>query len=161
MQEIIAKIAAVFGAAVFTLTTLTGLALWLFKLFGEKWINNKFSERLEAFKHDRQKEVEHLRFEISKLFDRTTKLHQQEFEILPKAWSLLVRSYNAAASMTASFRTYPDITRMSLPHLEEFLSKAPLDSWQKDELRSAADKNPVLSRGNFLARPSSCAEALA
>jgi CRISPR/Cas system CMR-associated protein Cmr1 (group 7 of RAMP superfamily) len=109
MLETVEKIAAAFGAAVFTLSTLTGLALWLFKTFGDRWLSSKFSERLEAFKHDQQKEIEHLRFEINKLFDRTTKLHQQEFIVLPKAWSLLVTSYSAARSMTASLELSPNL----------------------------------------------------
>lgn len=141
MFEILEKVAAAFGAIVIASGTLTGLALWLFKVFGEKWLSNKFSERLEAFKHDQQKEIEHLRFEISKLLDRTTKLHQREFEVLPRAWSLLSKSYHAVKGVTAGLQTYPDISRMSAAHLEEFLSKSPLENWQKDELRSASDLN--------------------
>ena len=141
MFESLEKIAAAFGAVVFAGGTLTGLALWLFKLFGEKWLNSKFAERLEAFKHDQQKEIEHLRFEINKLLDRTTKLHQREFEILPRTWSLLSKCYHSVRAVTAGLQSYPDISIMSTPRLEEFLSKCPLENWQKDELRNASDRN--------------------
>jgi hypothetical protein len=147
--ETIEKIAAAFGAVVFTVGTLTGLALWLFKTFSEKWLNAKFAERLEAFKHDQQKEIEHLRFEINKLFDRTTKLHQREFEVLPKGWSLLVTSFHATMSMTAALQQYPDISQMTPAHLEEFLSKCPLEGWQRDELRNAAEKNSYYQQAIF------------
>jgi hypothetical protein len=149
MLEIAEKISALFGAAVLGLGGLTGLALWLFKLFGEKWLSNRFAERLEAFKHDQQKEIEHLRFEIKKLFDRTTKLNQQEFEVLPKAWSLLVTSFNAAMSMTAALQQYPDLAQMTSPHLDEFLSKSPLEGWQKDELKNATDYNHYYQQAIF------------
>ena len=121
--------------------TITALSLWLFKLFGEKWLDNKFAERLQAFKHEQQKEIEHLRFEINKLFDRTTKLHQREFEVLPEAWSLLAESYHTVKGLTAGFQSYPDIDRMSAAQMEDFLSKCQLENWQKDELRNAGDKN--------------------
>jgi hypothetical protein len=149
MLEIVEKIAALFGAAVFALSTLTGLALWLFKLLGEKWLSSKFSERLEAFKHDQQKEIEHLRFEINKLFDRTTKLHQQEFDVLPKAWSLLVTSNNSARGLTAALQSYPDLSRMLPEELDEFLSKSPLENWQKEELKNETDRNGYYQRAIF------------
>ena len=85
MFDSLEKLAAAIGALVLAGGTVTGLALWLFKLFGEKWLSSKFAKRLEAFKHDQQKEIEHLRFEISKLLDRTIKLHQREFEVLPRS----------------------------------------------------------------------------
>lgn len=102
-----------------------------------------------AFKHDQQKEIEHLRFETSKLFDRRTKLHQREFEVLPKAWSLLVMSFSETNSMTAVLQQYPDINQMTPPHLEEFLSRSSLDGWQKDELRNSADRNKYYQEAIF------------
>jgi hypothetical protein len=138
--------------------TLTGLAFWLFKTFSERWLSNKFAERLEAFKHDQQKEIEHLRFEINKLFDRTTKLHQQEFEVLPEAWSLLVKSYNAARGMTSPPQSYPDISQMSTAQLDEFLSGCPLENYQRDELRNAEDKNRYYQQAIFWPRLNSVIE---
>jgi len=42
---------------------------------------------LLAYKHEQQKELEHLKFSINAQMDRATKLHQREFEALPEAWS--------------------------------------------------------------------------
>jgi hypothetical protein len=141
MSEILTQIAAAIGVIVVTGSVLTGLALWLFKLLGEKWISAKFAERLEAFKHDQQKEIEHLRFEINKLFDRTTKLHQWEFEVLPRAWSLLTKSYYSVRALIAPYQSYPDISRMSVAEFGEFLEQSELANWQKDELQKAPDRN--------------------
>jgi hypothetical protein len=141
IKEFAGPILAAVGAVVVGAGGLTAIAFLLFKWLGEKWLSNKFAEHLEAFKHEQQKEIEHVRFEINKLMDRTTKLHQREFEILPKAWALLVKSYHSVRGVTASLRSYPDFSRMTPPHLEEFLADCPLQEWQKLELRQATDQN--------------------
>jgi len=140
MQSIINLAAAVF-AFLLGSGALLALALWFFKLFGENWLGAKFAERLAAFKHDQQREIEQLRFQISKLLDRTIKLHQREFEVLPKAWSLLAKSYHVVKGVTSPLQSYPDIDRMKSAQLDEFLADCPLQGWQKTELREAKDKN--------------------
>lgn len=140
-METIEQIFAAFGALLIASGAITSLVLWLFKLFGEKWLSSKFAERLEAFKHEQQKEIEHLQFEINKLFDRTIKLHQREFDVLPKAWQLLAMSYHAVNGLTASVQSYPDISRMTPAQLDEFLSESPLENWRKDELKNATEQN--------------------
>ena len=149
MIDFLLKIAAWVGIFLLSSGALVGVALWFFKLFGEKWLGAKFAERLEAFKHDQQKEIEHLRFEINKLLDRTAKLHQREFEVLPRAWSLLAKSYHSVKSFTSALQTYPDIDRMTTAHLDEFLSESPLMNWQKDELKAASDKNKYYQSAIF------------
>jgi hypothetical protein len=116
------------------------IPIGIFKLLGEKWLNAKFDERLAAYKHAQQKELERLRFEINALFDRTAKLHQREFEIIPQAWALLVDARSAVDSLTYPLQEYPDLNRMSEPQLEEFLEKSPLHNWQKAELKQENDK---------------------
>jgi hypothetical protein len=51
----------------------------------DKWIETRFSERLEAFKHQQNQEIEHLHFRINTMMDWNVKLHQREFDILPVA----------------------------------------------------------------------------
>jgi hypothetical protein len=141
MWDVVKELAAALGALVAGVGGVTAFAFVLFKWLGEKWLSAKFAERLEAFRHEQQKEIEQVRFEISKLMDRTTKLHQREFEILPKAWRLLVNSYHSAKKIIAAFQSYPDLNRMTPNQLDEFLAESPLQDWQKRELREAADKN--------------------
>ena len=76
----------------------TVAAAWAFlKWWGAKWIENRFSKNLEAFKGEQQKllevykaeqqrELEHLRHRLS---SRISKIHEKEFEVLPKAWLML------------------------------------------------------------------------
>lgn len=141
MAELVKEIAAWVTAVLAASGVLTLFAFWLFKLLGEKWLTNKFAQRLEAFKHDQQREIEHLRFEISRLLDRAVKLHQREFDVLPRAWSLTSKAFHGVEGVAASLQSYPDLQRMGAKQLDEFIAKCPLAEWQKQELKDSADKN--------------------
>ena len=115
-------------------------AYWLFKLFSDKWLTAKFAERLEDYKHSQQKELENVRFEINKLMDRTVKLHQREFDVLPEAWALLVDAHGITNAVISALQNYPDVGRMNEAQLNEFLADSPLENWQIEELKAADDK---------------------
>jgi hypothetical protein len=117
------------------------VAFLFFRFLGEKWMNAKFEERLASYKHVQQQELERLKLKINTLMDRTTKLHQREFDVIPELWSRLNHANVGIQSFIAVVRQYPDFKRMSDPHMDEFLDGSPLDGWQKAELRDASDKN--------------------
>jgi hypothetical protein len=121
--------------------------------FGESWINSKFSERLEAFKHAQQREIEHLKFQINASMDRAVKLHQREFETVPEAWSSLVGAFNSVKSFTSPFQSYPDLQRISDSDLEEFLEDTELSKSQKNEIRNSDDRNKSYQSVIFWHRP--------
>jgi len=95
--ESIRPLVTAIGALVLGGGALTTITYWGFKLLASKWLDSKFAERLQALKHDQQKELEELRLKINTLFDRTTKLHQNEFESLPHAWALINDAHAYAA----------------------------------------------------------------
>lgn len=111
-----------------------------FKLLAQKWLETKFSERLESYKHEQQKQLEQLRFKINALLDRATKLHQQEYEVLPEAWALLNDAFWKANSFVSPYRQYPDLNKMTATHLTEFLESSTLNGWEKEEVLAASDK---------------------
>jgi hypothetical protein len=84
--------------------------------------------------------LEQLRFKISSLLDRTTKLHQREFEVLPEAWAKLVDAHSATVAVTSPRQSYPDLDNMTPEHLTEFLEKSPLASREQNELSKAHKK---------------------
>jgi hypothetical protein len=133
---IVVWIFSAFGAV----GVVTGAAYGFFKFLGAKWLDTKFQERLEAYKHEQHKELEELKFKINTLMDRTVKLHQREFDVLPETWGRLIDAYGYTQSVISSFQQYPDVNRMAAPQLEEFLAKSPLRETEKDELRSAEDR---------------------
>jgi hypothetical protein len=141
IQGVIWPVLTAIGTFVVGGGAIVGIALWLFRLFGERWLSNLFAQRLEAFRHEQAKEIERLKFDISKMLDRSTKLHQREFDVLPKAWRRLAESFYTTNGVVSALQTYPDITRMGDEQLEEFLEASRLESWRKRELKEATDRN--------------------
>jgi len=63
----------------------TAIAYGAFTWFGKKWLEGEFAERLKAFKHQQNLQLEQYRYGIKALFSRITKIHEKEFEVLPTA----------------------------------------------------------------------------
>jgi hypothetical protein len=132
IKALLAFVGLVFGAG----GGIAVIAYGLLRFFGEKWMNARFDQRLAAFKHAQEKELEELRYKISALMDRTVKLHQREFDVIPEAWGKLTDAYGIVTAIISSLQQYPDLDRASGPELEEFLENASLANWQKDDIRS-------------------------
>ena len=141
MLDMLYKIAAAVGAFVIAAGGFTAISLLAFKLLGERWVGNEFAKRLETFKHEQQKEIEQVKFQINRLFDRATKLHQREFEVVPKAWNLLLNARRRTDALTAALQSYPDLSRMSSLQRSEYIETCDLENWQKEELKGSSDMN--------------------
>ena len=150
---------AAFGTVIAVGGGAAGVAYLFFRFLGEKWINAKFEERLAAYKHVQQQELERLKLKINTLMDRTTKLHQREFDTLPEAWSRLVSADGGIGAFTSSLQEYPDVNRMTAPQLEHFLDTSELVQWQKEELRSEKDKNRYYQKAIYWHRKAKAREA--
>ncbi|GAB3498912.1 hypothetical protein GCM10027399_24600 [Curvibacter fontanus] len=129
----IGAVAAIGGGVV-------AIAYAIFRKFGEKWLDTKFEERLAAYRHSQQKELEQLRFQINALLDRATKLHQREFEVMPEAWAKLNDAYWKVSAFVSPMQSYPGLDAMSDAQLEEFVSACDLNEWEKTELLEAEKK---------------------
>ncbi len=140
MKQTAMDLLALVGGGVAIIAGTVAVAYWLFKLFSEKWLTAKFDERLAAYKHQQQKELEELRFKISSLMDRTTKLYQREFDVLPEVWGKFVMAHGHVQSVTSALQQYPDLDRMPPEHLLEFLEKCPLANWEKEKIKNEVKK---------------------
>lgn len=115
-------------------------AYLFFTFLGKKWIDSRFAERLETTKLELNKELEETRYRINSLFNRVTKIHEKEFEVLPEAWHKMQNALGRISSFTSLFQQYPDINRMSPQELQEFLAKSIIYEYEKQELLQAGDK---------------------
>jgi hypothetical protein len=140
MSNILTEVLKLIGGVAVLGTASSAIAYLLFRTLATKWIESRFSERLEAFKHQQNQEIEHLRFRINTTMDRRVKLHQREFDILPETWSLLTEAFYTIEPITLGYQQYPDLNRMSAERLEEFLEESPLSGSQKAELKAVSDK---------------------
>ena len=143
------EIFAAIGAFILGSGAISAIAFGLFKVLGEKWLNAKFEERLAEYKHAQQKEIEQLRFRINALMDRTTKLHQHEFDVLPEAWSRLNDAFAQTSVLVSPIQSYPDLNRMTEEHINEYLKNTPLQEWEKAELMAQTDKTKFFMKRIF------------
>jgi hypothetical protein len=130
------------------------LVFAFFKWSGQKWVEQllnrdleKFKreqqEKLEGFKGEQQKELERLRHLLS---TRVSKIHDKEFEVLPKAWLMLNDLHGSVMrAVDLTIKHYPGFKSFSAAQLEAFLNSEPvsglLSDHQKNELQEAKDKD--------------------
>lgn len=116
----------------------TAIAYGIFMLLGKKWIEEKFSQRLEAYKHAQEKELEYYRSQINILFSRVSKVHEKEMEVLPEIWSLLHKAIGFVNIITSGLRLSPPFANMTEPEFDEYLKKSDLNEIHKSEIKQLA-----------------------
>jgi len=133
MLELIGQVLLAGGSA-------TVVSLSLLKWFGDKWIIHQLSQRLESFKREQSELLEQYRYQINARFNRITKIHEKEFEILPEIWCKLQDTYGHFQSLSSPLQFFPDLDRYSAEQLEAFLEECELHDFQKEELRHSTHK---------------------
>ncbi|MGE7157583.1 hypothetical protein ACQKJ1_28205 [Methylorubrum rhodesianum] len=105
-----------------------------------KWLDAKFSERLENYKHAQQIEIENTKLKINNLFDRNVRIHIKEYEYLPNIWAGLNEAYRSAQSMLGGVRQYPNLYSVSNEDLEKILDISGLEIYEKEKIRGSSNK---------------------
>ncbi|MGH9865530.1 MAG: hypothetical protein ACRD4H_08980 [Candidatus Acidiferrales bacterium] len=125
------------------------VAYGIFRWLGKTWLDQHFSKQLEQFKHDRQTELEQFRHDMNALYSRISKIHEKEFEVLPRAWVLLHEAHGAVHEVVIPLKRYPDFNMLSELQFEAFLKDCVLADFQKKELRSADDRLKYYREARF------------
>ncbi|MEO8757649.1 MAG: hypothetical protein ABI398_07850 [Devosia sp.] len=86
MAQFLQQALAWVGGAALGGVSLVAVAYWIFQTWGEKWLQSRFDRQLEDLRHQQAQEMEGLRYRIGQLLDRSTKLSEKEFEVVPEAW---------------------------------------------------------------------------
>lgn len=119
------------------------VAYWTFQLLGQKWIDNKFSARLQQQKHEHEKEIQKLRIRIEAMLGGSLKVQANEFEILPDAWQLLHEAWVSTVRLTVIYNEYPDLNNADPDQVEEELNRLELLDSEKQRIRDALNKNEL------------------
>lgn len=128
------------------LLAVVGAAYWLFRTFSERWLQSKFDARLAELQHAHNQEIEQLRFRINSMMDRTAKLHEREYQVLPDLWEKLASALAQTGAFTSPIQSYADVGRMSDKQLDEHLAKSPLFESQKQAVRDARDRTRTFQK---------------
>jgi hypothetical protein len=131
--------------------TAAALAYGLFVWLGRSWIEHKFSQQLQQFRHEQAAELERLRHEISRTYSRITKIHEREFAALPRAWELLVVAHGRAMHLAFPLKEIPDFRRLSPSQIEECVASAGLKPNAAARIRDAEDKSKAWLDAKFWA----------
>ena len=115
------------------------VAYFLFKKLGESWLDAKFSERLEAFRHEKAAELERLRAEIDGSLRAKVRHQEREFTVLSDCWDLMNVAFGATQSYISPFQQYQDIGRMSADMRREYLGRIEMLESQRNEILSSSD----------------------
>lgn len=121
---------------------MVAIALWgAIKVFGEKWLSARFDRAADKFRQDHERELEGLRLDINKQLARASTLAQHEFEVLPTAWKLMHEAVGCVHDVTKRGRQMLQLERMTSDQFTDFLATADLQTWQKLELQTNANRN--------------------
>ncbi len=112
--EIFVSIIGVGGGAAF-------ISYALMKTLGAKWLDAQFSERLERFRYEKAKELQHLKSDIDGALKATIRLQEREFEVLAESWHLMNTSYGAAEFLVNPMQSYQNVGDMSDKLRKEYL----------------------------------------
>ena len=106
-----------------------GIAFLVVRYLGKKIIDNQFEKSIEIY-----------RFKIDSKFDRISKIHEKEFDFLPKLWESLVILNNDFNSLTALFQSFPDLDRFSALELREFFASKNLKESEIEKIYLSTKK---------------------
>ncbi|WP_157085296.1 hypothetical protein [Methylobacterium sp. Leaf99] len=116
---------------------------YLFRYMSTKWLEEKFQERMELFKHAQAKEIERVKFDLNFMTDRNLKLNQFEFEVVPEMWRKLTDAYADTVTAVANFNWAIDFSGYTEDELKAFLISEGISERNISLVLRSQDKMPV------------------
>lgn len=99
----------------------TALAFVVFKTLGDKWLDNKFKERLKRVEHGYAVELSKFKQRLDTAANGLNRIHQKEFEVLPESWGLLDEAMSTLKWVVSPMQTYADVSRMGDEDWKDFM----------------------------------------
>lgn len=118
------------------------------KIFGEKWLDSKFSTRLQDLRHEHERQMEAIRLQTARAMDRSTRLSEREFVSTAEAWSLVYEAYVRTMGALPGFRQHADFSRLSDDKARIVAAANDFEEWEVEELLAVpqVDRNIYFSQ---------------
>lgn len=146
--EVAQPVVTIFGALGITVAVAVAAAWAAFTWFGQRWIENRFSRAADHYRAEQAQELEKLKHRINSAFDRLTRQHDREFEVLPDLWAKLVDARMFALDYVSVHQRTAIIDLLTDEALEEFLQEKPFMEWQKREIIEAGNRQEKFDETN-------------
>ncbi|HHV7524874.1 TPA: hypothetical protein ACUNF5_006418 [Burkholderia orbicola] len=117
------------------------IAYALFKWLAQKWIEDKFSQRLEHLRQTNAKELAELKVKWDSDLQGRLKYQEREFTVIPDAWEKLADAFGLVSWLTSRTQQYADVAAMNDAELEQFLKDSELLETQKQQLRQSKGRD--------------------
>jgi len=114
-----------------------GLVVWFGKTYIDKWLTKRFQGQLDAIKHAQALEVAKNKLSFDAKLHRATKLHEREFEILPRSWEMLGAAGGAIRLLISNNQIHTDVSKLEPLSLAEFLGPLPFSDAEKQAIMNA------------------------
>jgi hypothetical protein len=139
MLDIIKQILISGGSSAF-------VAFLIFKKFGNSWLDSMFAERLEAFRHEKAKEIERLKAEIDGSLKARVRFQEKQFLGIVEVWNLLREALQNIAASTSPLQHYSNVGAMTEDMRVEYLAGFDLLEAQRLEILSSRDPQKEFSQ---------------
>ena len=126
------------------------IAVLVFRKLGESWLDSKFSERLEAFRHAKAAELERLRAEVDGSLRAKVRHQEREFLVLSDCWDLMNVAFGSTQGFVSPMQSYQDVGKMSADMRREYVGKLDVLDTQKSEILTSADPTKEFIRVSTL-----------
>lgn len=105
------------------------IAYLVFIFLARRTVEGWFEKRLRKFEHD-----------LNCIFNRVSKIHEMEFQVLPEAWRRLDNLLDFIRQFIRETNQIPELDRMPPDQLDEFLTKQNLTEDGRQNIRRAPSK---------------------
>jgi hypothetical protein len=110
------------------------IAFAIFNRLGGAWLDARFESKIEAFRHERAKELERLRAEIDGALRATLRYQEKRFDACLDIWNALKLAQSKLLVSISPLQQYSDIRRMDDESRNEYLATFGFSKWQLEEI---------------------------
>jgi len=129
-------------------------------MVGEILVRKQILRKLEAFRHEKAKEIERLRAEIDGALSAKIRAQEKEFEGLTRCWEAMNKALGQAESFVSPLQSYQDLSKMSDDFRAEYVDKLEILEAKKKEILQSEDPTSALVDAVFWMKLNRANEAL-